>query len=791
MQEKRAACSTHGKPQGRIRAWLKVVLIFPVIVCVLLLAAWAALALVPLPAGLFTSQDQTIEFVDRHGLPLRIEPADGELFSQRVPYSEIPLPLVHATIAAEDRRFWQHPGVDCRASIRAAWQLLANRRIISGASTITQQLIKLSHPRRRTFSNKLIEAVQALRLEQVWSKERILSEYLNRIEYGNSTRGCSAAARFYFRKPLTDLSAAECAFLAGLPQAPTRLNPHRNFARARKRQQWILERMDLCGWLNADEFERARAEELRLTPPHRVFEAPHFIDLLLEQRLAGLRMQSASSQQQPGIGAGALPSVVRVKTSLDLELNRFVETTLRNQLSLLASKQARNGAVVILDNRGGQVLALVGSQDYFEPQAGQVNGAWSPRSAGSTFKPFTYLLALENGATAASIVADVPTEFPTSTGLFAPLNYNRHCSGPVRYRMALANSLNIPAVKVLETVGGPEALMRILKDCGLSTLNESAEFYGLGLTIGNAEARLLELANAYACLARLGEFKSWQLLYSETAGAGRRVADRDAAYIIADILSDNEARTMAFGPDSALRFDFPVACKTGTSSNFRDNWAFGYTPEFTVGVWVGNFDGSPMRNVSGVSGAAPILHEVFNQLHARYGTSWYDVPATITEVWIDPLTGKRLPPGDEARPRVSGKAKEIFVRSVLPPLAEPGDYDATGRLRLGNEYRDWLAGPDNWLAGRAVLAGDTRALRIVFPLPGTTFYLDPDLPEGGRRLHLQAAGTEDPRWSSDSLECRKEGSQSFALLSAGRHQLAVRDPRTGLQAATWITVLAR
>ena len=345
----------------------------------------------------------------------------------------------------------------------------------------------------------------------------------------------------------------------------------------------------------------ARAEELRLTPPHRVFEAPHFIDLLLEQRLAGLRMQSASSQQQPGHRRGRSPfGCSASKPAWDLELNRFVETTLRNQLSLLASKQARNGAVVILDNRGGQVLALVGSQDYFEPQAGQVNGAWSPRSAGSTFKPFTYLLALENGATAASIVADVPTEFPTSTGLFAPLNYNRHCSGPVRYRMALANSLNIPAVKVLETVGGPEALMRKLKDCGLSTLNESAEFYGLGLTIGNAEARLLELANAYACLARLGEFKSWQLLYSETAGAGRRVADRDAAYIIADILSDNEARTMAFGADSALRFDFPVACKTGTSSNFRDNWAFGYTPELTVGVWVGNFDGSPMRNVSGL-----------------------------------------------------------------------------------------------------------------------------------------------------------------------------------------------
>ncbi len=779
-----------------------------------------ALTLVALPPGLFEGRPPQLEFLDRNGRPLRtVRPGEGP-FHQVVSYAEIPQLLVQATLAAEDRRFWRHPGVDWRATLRAAGQWVLHGRVLSGGSTITQQLIKLAQPRPRTLRTKLIEALQALRLEQVWDKQRILACYLNRLEYGNFNVGCAAAAQFYFAKPMCDLSPAECALLASLPQAPSRLNPHTQFARAHKRQQWILIRMRQAGWLTGDEFNRATHEPLRLARPQRAFETPHFVDLVIQQAEASKsetrnpkaeRRPKSEARNPKGLGLaigcfgfrpsdffrisdfGLRTSAHAVQTTLDLDLNHFAETALRHHLLGLQAQRVGNGAVVVLDNRSGDVLALVGSENYFAPAAGQVNGAWASRSAGSTFKPFTYLLALEHGATPATVVADVPTQFATSTGLFAPLNYDRRCYGPVRYRPALANSLNIAAVRVLASIGGPASLWQRLQACGITTLTRPAEDYGLGLTIGNAEARLLELANAYACLARLGEYRPFRLVAEPLAdhleARSRRVADAGAAYLIADILSDNAARVLAFGAESPLRFDFPVACKTGTSSDFRDNWAFGYTPEFTVGVWVGNFDGTPMQGVSGVTGAAPILHEVFEHLHHQYGTTWYPKPENVVECWVHPITGKRLERNGLAR--TSAAVKERFLASA-PPLEEsPDDYDLGNRVRLGSEYRQWLASGDNYLAGQAVLADELGPLRILEPLPGTTFYLDPDLPEQGRRVPLRVEGPKDLRWHSDTLKVEQENDRQIALLTTGRHQLSVWDPRTGDQAVTWIEVLAR
>jgi len=722
-------------------------------------------AFVPLPPALFTPPPPAVEWLDRNGEPLRLTRDGGQPFQQLASLSEIPQALVSATLAAEDSRFWSHHGVDWRADLRAAWQLLRNRRVISGASTITQQTIKLSAPRTRTFKAKIIESAQALRLEQIWDKQRILTEYLNRVDYGNYNRGCVAAAQFYFAKPPRDLSTAECALLAGLPQSPSRLNPRAHFAAARRRQEWILTRMSGAGWLTGDEFQRASREPLRLAQGGHVFEAPHFVDLLLEQ--------GGMAAGNPGI-----------RTTLDLRLNRFAGQTLRRQLDALQAEHASDGAIVVIENPTGNVLALVGSGDYFSARSGQVDGAWAPRSTGSALKPFLYWLAFEKGATPASVVADVPTDFAASTGLFSPVNYDRHCYGPVRYRLALANSLNIPAVKVLDSIGGAGPLLDLLRRCRLSTLTHPDDFYGLGLAIGNAEARLLELANAYACLARLGVSQPYRLVPSAPGhNAGERVGDADAAWLIADILSDNDARAEAFGPESSLRFDFPVACKTGTSSDFRDNWAFGYTPEFTVGVWVGNFDGSPMRHISGVTGAAPILHELFDYLHGHYGTSWYARPADIVERGVDPLTGKLSSERDAVN--------EKFMARLPPPASGPGDYDGAGRVRLGPEYREWLAGADNWLAGRAVLRDTATGLRVTFPLPGTVLFLDPDLPDHGRRLYLSAEGADRAEWSSDSLECLRQGGRSLALLALGRHELTVRDPGTGATRQTWIEVKER
>lgn len=748
-----------------------------------------ALRFVPLPAALFQPPLASLVLLDRHGQPLREVRADGGSFVRHASYDQIPQSLIHATLAAEDKRFWKHNGVDWRASLRAAWGFVKNRRVVSGGSTITQQLIKLIQPRPRTVRTKLIEAGQALRLEQLWDKQRILTEYLNRLDYGNLTTGPAEAAAHYFRKPLGDLSAAEAALLAGLPQSPGRLNPRTRFERAHKRQQWILSRLEANGQLTAAERGRAAAEPLRLADARRAFQAPHFVDLLLQQFEAS---------------AAALPRGP-LRTTLDADLNKTVERTLRRQLDELHSQNVRDGAVVVIENRTGDVLALVGSGNYFASPAGQVNGAWAPRSAGSTLKPFTYLLALERGATASSIVDDLPAQFATPTGSFAPENYNHRCYGPMRYRLALANSLNISAVKVLQSVGGAEALQARLQSLGLTTLTKPAEHYGLGLTIGNAEVRLLELANAYAALARLGEFRPWRLVKDGSGGAGERgsgenkscahltpplphsLAPQQAnAWLIADILSDNHARALAFGTESSLRFDFPVACKTGTSSDFRDNWALGYTPEFTVGVWIGNFDGTPMREVSGVSGAAPVLQEIFAHLHERFGTTWFTLPANIVERPVHPVTGKLL------TATRADQVREKFLTNSLPPVEGSGDYDEAGRAKLAPAYRRWLASGANWM-GHAAVVDDSRAanaLRLISPLAGTTFFIDPDLPASSRAIPLRAEAGAALRWESDTLVCRRGPAGPVALMSEGWHKLTVVCDETGQRSETWVVVKA-
>lgn len=743
--------------------------------CVLLaclpLAGLLALRCVPLPSELFETPRGIVELTDRHGELLRALPEEDQ-FRRVVGFAGFPAHLIAATLAAEDNRFWEHPGVDWRAALRAAYQGLRYRRVISGASTITQQLVKLTDPQPRTFRAKLVEAARALRLEQVWTKQAILAGYLNRLNYGNLCTGSAEAAEFYFRKPLADLSVAEAAFLAGIPQSPTRLNPHRFFERTRARQLWILERMRVTARLTAEELARAVAEPIRLQPARRVFRAPHFADLVLRQEAAAIAGVSG-----------------HVRTTLDLGLNRVVENTLRAHLATLREFDAHNGAVVILDNPTGDVLALVGSEDYFSPFAGQVNGAWARRSPGSALKPFTYLLAFARGQSPATVAPDVPTEFPTPTGVYRPVNFDRRHLGPVRLREALANSLNIPAVRVLESVGGAPALKSLLQQCGLNTLDRPADYYGLGLTLGNAEVRLLELANAYAALARLGESRPFHLLARSPAPArpSGRLADPAAAWLVADVLSDNRARMRAFGSDSALRFEFPVACKTGTSTDFRDNWAIGYTPEFTVAVWVGNLDGTPMRQVAGVAGAAPVMRALVEHLHASRGGTGFARPGGIVENWVDPLTGKRCEAG---RP---GAVWERFLAAAPPLEASESDYDPSGRVRLGAEYAEWFASGDNALRDRVVLADSTLAtsLRLLSPLPGARYFLDADLPDSGQWLTLRAIGPAALRWSSPTLEIVGTNAASRARLTPGRHLLAATVPGTDQRVEAQIEVKRR
>lgn len=741
-----------------------------VVITLLALAAggwWGLPWLVPLPDELLKPPPASTLYLARDGTPLRhLLDENGHRSSPPATFAEIPQPLVHALLAAEDKRFFSHGGVDVIAIARAAWGNMQNKRIISGASTIHQQLIKNTSPRSgaRTLWIKCVEALQARRLAMSWSHERVLAAYANRISFGNLMTGAATAASGYFHKPLSDLTPAECALLAALPQSPTRLNPFRNLDAVLPRQRRILDTMHALGWLNGEQHRVALSQNIVLQRFSGGFEAPHAIAMLRSTSSAPI-----------------------VRTTLDLALQQQVEIIVAQRLESLRHRHVTHGAVVVIENATGAVRALAGSRDFFASNGGQLNGAWAPHSPGSAMKPFTYLIAFERGATPASIVADLPIEFVTPSGTYRPENYSLRSYGPMTYRHALGNSLNISAVRVLDSIGGAETLLPRLRELGLSTLTENATHYGLGLTIGNASVRLIELANAYACLARLGRFKPWTLQRDAPAFKEQRLLGENESWLIADILSDNQAREMSFGRHSVLRLPFKCAVKTGTSSSFRDNWTLGFTPEFTVGVWVGNFDNTPMQDVSGVTGAGPIFRDVMLHLHEKHPATWFAQPAAIKHARIDPRTGKRLTP---QTPPARLSREEFFVSARMPAVAQASDYDARGRAILPREYADWVKSSANWLGDLVTTAAvEARAqLRITHPIPGTVVILDPDIRNRGNRLLLQATGSTQPRWSCPTLELLAEDHHTFAILKPGRHVIELHDEANGLSAKTFVIV---
>ncbi len=734
------------------------------------LAWWVLPWCVPLPEKLAQPLPRSPVFLAEDGTPLRqLLSAEGQRTLEPVPRELLPAHLIHATLAAEDRRFYSHGGVDLLAVLRAAWDNVTTGRVVSGASTLTQQLVKVSADERapRNWLTKVKEALQARRLEMTWDKDRILTEYLNRVGYGNLLTGCASASQGYFNKPLRDLSPAECAFLAALPQSPTRLNPFRSLAAVEKRQKAILKRMEELGWLDQEKTRLALAEPPTLQRYTGAFAAPHAIELL--------KLDAATLAKH------------EIRTTIETDLQVRMEASITRRLNALAGKHVTQAAAVVIENRTGRILGLAGSRDFFSDEGGQLNGAWVPHSPGSALKPFTYLLALERNFTPASILPDLPVEYATPTGLYRPENYDKKFYGPITLRDALGNSLNIPAVRVLQQMGGETLLYETLKDLGISTLTEDPKHYGLGLTIGNAPVRLLELANAYATLARLGEWRPWTLVETADAGSTRK-HEAQTCYLLADILKDAQARMLTFGPHTIIRMPFPCAVKTGTSTNYRDNWTMGFTPEYTVGVWAGNFDNTPMNQVSGVTGAGPIFRDIMTYLHEKRGTTWHAEPPGLVHARIDPRNGRRLEPGAPP-PRVS--REEIFLSGSEPPAASAKDYDAEGRALLPHEYARWAEGGEHWLAGLVTVPppGQTNEPpRIVSPADGSVFFLDPDLRDNGSSLLLRASGGGGLRWSSSTLSVTTRDGQWYVRLVPGKHEVCAEDEVTGARAVVRIEV---
>jgi 1A family penicillin-binding protein len=556
--------------------------------------------------------NKSTKILDRNGRLLYEIYVDKEFTPVKL--TQIPQAVLNATIAVEDATFYEHHGVRLDSIIRASRNTLLDGDL-QGGSTITQQLIKnvLLTP-ERTISRKVKEAVLALIVENKYTKDQILEMYLNNTPYGGTSWGIQSASQKFFEKDAWELTLAEASLLAGLPSAPSRYSPLSDLPLAKNRQRYVLDRMVFLGFLTVEEADTAFSEELIFVHQTDYIQAPHFVDHVrktLEDRY-GRRM----------VDYGGLS----VTTTLDLDLHNKVQRIVSDGVADSAKFDITNGAAVVLDPKTAEILAYVGSVDYFKDSWGAYDVVTAYRQPGSSIKPLTYSLALSGKFTAASIIKDSPVVFKVEgQPAYKPVNYDGKYHGNVTLRAALANSYNIPAVKLSQSLG-PDNIVTKGKEMGLSTWDVDGT-YGLSVTLGGKEVRLLDLANLYATFARAGGYKETTPFISIKDNKGYEIywdsrADtqpltEEVAYLMWHILSDNVARTPAFGARSSLVIpQHTVAVKTGTTDEKRDNWTLGFTPSYVVGVWVGNNDNRPMNKylASGLTGAAPIWNEIFTSV---------------------------------------------------------------------------------------------------------------------------------------------------------------------------------
>ncbi|MFC2043301.1 transglycosylase domain-containing protein [Chloroflexota bacterium] len=729
------------------------------------------------------SQFETTRILDRNGNVLYeiLDPNAGR--RTYVPLEKISPYLVAATVATEDKGFYSHPGFDTSAIVRAFMQNYQSGGTVSGASTITQQLSRalLFTPEERneqSYQRKIREAILAAEITRRYSKDEILELYLNEIYYGNLAYGVQAAAETYFKTTADKLTLGQAAFLAGLPQAPAVYDVYTNREATFSRQEDVLVLMYQSSQEQGCIYVSNNPQRICLDPvdvtnaavaiknyefksPNVKIRAPHWVNYvrsLLEEQY------DAQTIYRSGFA---------VYTTLDPGIQRMAEDIIQEHIKSLSGKNANDGSLVAISPVTGEILAMVGSADYFSEEiSGQVNMAISPRQPGSAIKPITYLAAFENGWTPATLIWDVPSEFPPSgrpddnRPPYKPVNFDGRFHGPVTVRSALANSYNVPAVKTLASVGidgdpaneWDDGFISLAKRLGITTLNQ--DDYGLSLTLGGGEVNLLELTNVYATLANNGRQMppiaitrildhEGNPVYEYHQPAGEQVLRPENAYLITSILSDNDARTPAFGPNSVLNLPFPSASKTGTTNDYRDSLTIGYNPDIAVGVWVGNADYTPMQNVSGLKGAAPIWAEftasAVQQLTGGNPTQ-FTRPGGIVEQIICAISGTT--PSKWCPKQTS----ELFAANQ-PPL--PKEEDLWQKIML-----------DTWTGLRASSAcsdfvDNEFALNVTDPWAKKWIKQNP---EG--QTWAEEMGFEDPIMFTPNRECQADDPRAILAFTS-------------------------
>jgi len=684
--------------------------------CTVLALASAAAHAVPtfdqVRAGYRSSDAQLL---DRHGVPVQSLRIDMTV--RRLPWvalDDISPALPAAVLEAEDQRFYEHHGVDWSAAAKAAWDNLFRSRP-RGASTITMQLAALLDPtlqpsaKGRSWGQKWDQVQAARELDAGWSKQQIMEAYLNLVSYRGELQGVGAAAHGLFGKAPSGLDLNEAVILASLLRGP---EAGKNLVAQRA-----------CGL----------AHELRLPSTCSEIQLRVIVAMSRPQLASSLPPAPQVAQQLLTQGGKA------VRSTLDADLQRYAQNALRRQLAALDGRNVNDGAIIVLDNASGEILAYVGNAGV-----GNVDGVAALRQAGSTLKPFLYELALERRQiTAASLMDDSAIDISTPSGMYAPQNYDKDFKGYVSVRTSLASSLNVPAVRTL-MMTGLERFHERLRDVGLASLTQPADYYGYSLALGSAEVSLLELSNAYRTLANGGVYGG-VTLRPQQHPATRRVLDPRASFIVGDILADRAARSVTFGLKNELATTFWSAVKTGTSKDMRDNWCVGYSDRYTVGVWVGNFNGASMWDVSGVSGAAPVWRDVMDYLHHGRPSRAPQPPAGVVRQQV------------AYQPELEAARGEWFVAGTETPLV-------------------------------TLVQDNRRTPRILYPGEASTIALDPDIPDAIQRVFFQAQGGRGLTWQLDGVALSQATADYAWRPVPGQHQLALVDERAQTVAVTHFQV---
>ncbi|MCK4765861.1 MAG: penicillin-binding protein 1C [Candidatus Aminicenantes bacterium] len=663
--------------------------------------------------GILNRSSYSTTFFDRNGIPLRTLFSADETYAEKCGLSEVSPHFLRACVLIEDKRFYSHKGIVISSLFRALWQNIKKKRVVSGGSTITMQLAKLLYRhKKRSIPNKISEIFAALKFELHLSKTDILTEYINRLPFGNMIYGVKQAARFYFAKNPAHLSLNQAIYLALIPKSPTRYNPRRDAAILKKRWKKILEIFRVQNYISRDEYLRAKSEGVEFLMRDYPFAAPHFIDMVKEK-----------------YGGEKIPQ--QVHTTLDLSIQKEMAGIIREHLVRLRKYNVKSAAAVIIDNRSHEVMALMGSPRYLdEKNAGFVNLTTSFRQPGSTLKPFVYALALEEGYTPATILPDI--RFPSKGGFF-PKNHDGREHGPTRLRIALACSYNIPAFYLAMKLT-PHKVIAKLRQAGFGYIKGEPGFYGETIALGSGEVKLLDLLIAYSAFVNGGTVYYPAFVKGQPVKTRRLFSDK-AAFLTWQILADPAARFAGFGYDSSMRLPFPLAVKTGTSKGFRDKWAIGVNSRYCIGVWLGNPGGENMRDLSGVGSAATILRDLFLCVQEDWSAGVIPMPPGIVKRTICPLSGELL------SGNCSDAVEEYFDEENLPQktctyhVIENGEV----KVRFPELYGKWA---ERTHPGEEPGIRRDKRKWISFPQQGDFFYISDAIAGQDQEITFEVMGFE-------------------------------------------------